>query len=132
MKYLVHEVRSQKTREMIVKFRAPEKVKEIQPDGHFKWKKGFEHIDANTIILFGRKIIFREMIFVAVSADDSQFWRNEHAEIVLDFTKRSVEDAEHRRSVEGRPEENKDSGEESGNQKSQRGLKKIAPKVKMR
>ena len=132
MKFLVYEIRSQMTRERIVRIRAPERVKEIQPDGkHFKWLKGFEQVDGNTIKIFGRRLIFRELIFCSVSADDGEFWRDEHATVVLDLTKES-EDAEHRRAVEGRAKENQDSRKESGNQESQRGFKKVAPKVKMR
>lgn len=130
MKYLVHEIRSQKTREMIVRFRAPERVKEMQEDGHFKWKKGFEHIDANTILLFGRRIIFRELIFITVSANDSQFWRDEHREIILDFTKREeISDGKVTgRAIKGIGAENRDAEKAGGNPKGQGRIKKVAQK----
>lgn len=126
MKFLVYEVRSQITRQLIVRVRAPERVKEIQPDGkHFKWLKGFESVDGNTIKIFGRRLIFKELIFCTVSANDEGLWRDEHATVVLDLTK-ETKDAEHRGAIEGRAKENQDSRKESGNQKSERGFKKVA------
>lgn len=129
MKYLVHEVRSQITRSIIMRFRAPEKVKEQQPDGHYKWIPGFKSVDGNTIELFGRKIVFKELIFCGISADDSMFWRDEHRTIVLDLTKGGTADGSERRgTLEGVGAENRNAQETSGHKKGKRRIKNLAQK----
>jgi hypothetical protein len=87
VKYLVYVIRNQVTKEPIVWIRAPERVKEFRDNGKFSWMPGLVQKDGNTLMLFGRRMVFKNLISASVSFDDSKFWRDEHAEILLDFTK---------------------------------------------
>ncbi len=134
MKYLVYVVRNQTTHEPIVYFRAPERVKEFRDNGKFSWIPGLKQEDGNTLMLFGRRLVFKNLISLSVSNDDSRFWRDEHAQILLDLTKGGAygQNADAGRTPEGQQTQNGNAGKKGADKKSAGRIKKLAQKEIMR